>query len=118
SNAVDTTQKLEPFYSYNHRMQAANHKAFWHARRVPAARKDLHGTDVVLSFLDLDMKPNLPAMQTVYAHTLCTNRELARELPVGALMQIEQAAPLDPKWPIVCLEKPTDPLPPPAKGST
>ncbi|HYW69405.1 MAG TPA: type VI secretion system baseplate subunit TssF, partial [Pyrinomonadaceae bacterium] len=118
SNAADTTQKLEPFYSYNHRMQAANHKAFWHARRVATARKDLAGTDVVLSFLDLDLKPSLPAMQTVYAHTLCTNRELARELPAGALMQIEQAAPLDPKQPIVCLEKPTAPLPPPAKGST
>jgi type VI secretion system protein ImpG len=118
SNAVDTTQKLEPFYSYNHRMQAANHKAFWHARRVATTRKDLRGTELVLSFLDLDLKPSLPAMQTVYAHTLCTNRELARELPAGALMQIEQAAPLDPKLPIVCLEKPTAPLPPPAKGST
>jgi type VI secretion system protein ImpG len=118
SNVTDTTQKLEPFYSYNHRMQAANHKAFWHARRVATARKDLRGTDLVLSFLDLDLKPSLPAMQTVYAHTLCTNRELARELPAGALMQIEQAAPLDPQRPIVCLEKPTAPLPPPAKGST
>ena len=118
SNAADTAQKLEPFYSYNHRMQAANHKAFWHARRMAATRKDLRGTDIVLSFLDLDLKPSLPAMQTVYAHTLCTNRELARELPAGALMQIEQAAPLDPKLPIICLEKPTAPLPPPAKGST
>ena len=118
SNATDTSQKLEPFYSYNHRMQAANHKAFWHARRMAVTRKDLRGTEVVLSFLDLDLKPSLPAMQTVYAHTLCTNRELARELPAGALMQIEQAAPLDPKRPIICLEKPTAPLPPPAKGST
>ncbi len=118
SNAADTTQKLEPFYSYNHRMQAANHRAFWHARRVAVNRKDLRGTEIVLSFLDLDLKPSLPAMQTVYAHTLCTNRELARELPAGALMQIEQTAPLDPKLPIICLEKPTAPLPPPAKGST
>jgi type VI secretion system protein ImpG len=118
SNAADTSQKLEPFYSYNHRMQAANHKAFWHARRVATARRDLRGSDIVLSFLDLDLKPSLPATQTVYAHTLCTNRELARELPASALMQIEQAAPLDPKRPIICLEKPTAPLPPPAKGAT
>jgi len=118
SNAADSRQKLEPFYSYNHRMQAANHKAFWHARRVASVRKDLRGTDIVLSFLDLDLKPSLPAMQSVYAHTLCTNRELARQLPAGALMQLEQAAPLDPKRPIICLEKPTAPLPPPAKGST
>jgi len=118
SNADDTTQRLEPFYSYNHRMQATNHRAFWHARRVASQRKDLRGTEMLLSFLDLDLQPSLPAMQTVYAHTLCTNRELARELPAGAYLQIEQPAPLDPKRPIVCLEKPSEPLEPPLKGAT
>jgi type VI secretion system protein ImpG len=119
SNADDKiTQQLEPFYSYNHRMQAANHTAFWHARRVASQQKDMRGTDMLLSFLDLDLKPRLPAMQTVYAHTLCTNRELARQLPAGAALQIEQAAPLDKRWPIVCLEKPSKPLSPPLKGAT
>ena len=118
SNADDGTQRLEPFYSYNHRMQATNHKAFWHARRMASPRKDLRGTEMLLSFLDLDLKPSLPAMQTVYAHTLCTNRELARELAAGHLLQIEQPAPLDPKQKIVCLEKPTQPLQPPLNGGT
>lgn len=118
SNAHDTTERLEPFYSYNHRMQATNHKAFWHARRVASQRKDLRGTDMMVSFLDLDLKPSLPATQTVYAHTLCTNRELARELPAGAALQIEQPVPLDPKRPIVCLEKPSEPLAPSLKGAT
>src|SRR5207237_4778925 len=54
----------------------------------------------------------------VYAHTLCTNRELARELAAGHLLQIEQPAPLDPKQKIVCLEKPTQPLQPPLNGGT
>src|SRR6185295_10797609 len=102
SNADDTTQQLEPFYSYNHRMQVTNQKAFWHARRVAAQRRDLSGTEMLLSFLDLDLKPSLPAMQTVHAHTLCTNRELATELPAGAVLHIEQAS----KGPIICLEKP------------
>ena len=94
SNDDDTTQRLEPFYSYNHELETSDHKAFWHARRVPAQRKDLPGNEMVLSFLDLDLKPSFPPMQTVYAHTLCTNRNLACELPVGAVFQMEQHAPL------------------------
>src|ERR1044072_1259878 len=118
SNDADTTQRLEPFYSYNHHLETSDHKAFWHARRVPAQRKDLAGTEMMLSFLDLDLKPSFPAVQTVYAHTLCTNRELACELPVGAVFQMEQHAPLDKERPIVCLGKPTQPVPPPLRGET
>ena len=118
SNDSDATQRIEPFYSYNHRLESAHHKAFWHARRVPAQRKDLPGSEIVLSFLDLDLKPSLPPMQTVYAHTLCTNRELATELAVGAILHMEQQAPLDKDNPIVCLCKPTAPVPPPSRGST
>ena len=118
SNDADTTQRIEPFYSYNHRLESSHHKAFWHARRVPAQRKDLPGSEIVLSFLDLDLNPSLPPMQTVYAHTLCTNRELATELSAGAVLQMEQQAPLDKERPIVCLGKPTRPVPPPSRGAT
>jgi type VI secretion system protein ImpG len=118
SNDADTMERLEPFYSYNHRLETSNHTAFWHGRRVPAQRKDLTGTEMVLTFLDLDLKPRLPAMQTVYAHTLCTNRDLPSELSVGAVFQMEQHAPLDKDRPIVCLGKPTQPVPPPARGAT
>lgn len=118
SHDSDEMQRIEPFYSYNHRLESAHHKAFWHARRVPAQRKDLPGSEIVLSFLDLDLNPSLPPMQTVYAHTLCTNRELANELPVGAVFQVEQQAPLDKERPIVCLCKPTPPVLPPSRGAT
>jgi type VI secretion system protein ImpG len=118
STDSDATQRIEPFYSYNHRLESTHHKAFWHARRVPAQRKDLPGSEIVLSFLDLDLNPSLPPMQTVYAHTLCTNRELAYDLPVDGVMQMEQQAPLDKQRPIVCLVKPTRPVPPPSRGAT
>lgn len=118
SNANDTTQQLQPFYSYNHRAESHNENSFWHARRVPSQRKDLGGTEMVLSFLDLDFKPKLPAMQTVYAHTLCTNRELAMELPMGAALRLEVPAPLDPKGPAICLGKPSVPLSPALGGQT
>ncbi|HEX6043055.1 MAG TPA: type VI secretion system baseplate subunit TssF [Pyrinomonadaceae bacterium] len=118
SNEADKIDRIEPFYSYNHRLETSNHSAFWHARRVPAQRKDLPGSEMVLTFLDLDLKPSLPPMQTVYAHTLCTNRDLPSELPVGAVFQLEQHAPLDKQRPIVCLGKPTQPAPPPSRGAT
>jgi type VI secretion system protein ImpG len=118
SNANDSTQRLEPFYSYNHRMEDADQKAFWHARRVATQRSDMSGTDMMLLFLDLDFQPRLPAVQTVYAHTLCTNRELAMELPPDASLQTEEKAPLDPKRPITCLGKPSPPLSPSLRGPT
>src|SRR6185295_3795020 len=107
SNANDSSQRLEPFYSYNHQMEASDQKAFWHARRVATQRNDMAGTDMMLSFLDLDFNPSLPAVQTVYAHTLCTNRELATELPPDASLQTEERAPLEPDRPITCLGKPS-----------
>jgi type VI secretion system protein ImpG len=118
SNANDATEELQPFYSYNHRTESRNENSFWHARRIASQRKDIPGTEMVLSFLDLDFQPKLPAQQTVYAHTLCTNRELAMELPVGASLRMELPAPLDPKGPVVCLGKPSAPLSPALGGPT
>lgn len=115
SNGNDETRKLEPFYSYNHHMESKEHKAFWHARRLPTGRKDIPGTEMSLSFLDLDFTPSLPPVQTIYAHTLCTNRELATQLPAGALLQTEEKAPLQQ---ISCIFKPTFPLSPPLGGAT
>ncbi|HEY0006425.1 MAG TPA: type VI secretion system baseplate subunit TssF [Pyrinomonadaceae bacterium] len=115
SNADDDTKSFEPFYSYNHHMEGREQKAFWHARRLPSRRKDVPGTEMFLSFLDLDFTPSLPPVQTVYAHTLCTNRELPTQLPAGALLQTEEKAPLAR---IACLGKPTLPLSPPLRGAT
>jgi type VI secretion system protein ImpG len=115
SNAEDDTTNFEPFYSYNHQMEGREHKAFWHARRLPSRRKDVPGAEMFLSFLDLDFTPSLPPVQTAFAHVLCTNRELAAQLPAGALLQTEEKAPLRQ---ISCLNKPTLPVTPPMRGAT
>ena len=47
-----------------------------------------------LSFVDLDFNPALPDHQTVYAHTLCTNRFLPEQLPGGSVLEIEDRAPI------------------------
>ncbi len=115
SNAMEETAKLDAFFSFQHRQDGKEHRAFWQARRLETGRDDLPGTDVYLSFLDLDFKPDMPPTQMVFAHTLCTNRDLANQLPAGAELQIESAAPLN--W-ISCLEKPTSPAYPPLEGSS
>jgi type VI secretion system protein ImpG len=115
SHDNELTQTIEPFYSYTHAMASRHHKAFWHARRVPASHPNLAGTELRLSFVDLDFNPHLPPMQTLYAHTLCTNRDLADNLNDETLLQIEEAVP---QRQIMCLHKPTQPLTPPLGGAT
>jgi type VI secretion system protein ImpG len=114
SGADERTRYFEPFYSYNHAMDGDEHRAFWHARRQPSLNRDIPGSEVFLSFLDLDFKPTRAPADTVYAHTLCTNRELATQLPAGAALQIEEQAPL---FGISCLTKPTFPAQPPLRGA-
>ncbi|MEQ9401340.1 MAG: type VI secretion system baseplate subunit TssF, partial [Longimicrobiales bacterium] len=63
----------------------------------------------------LDFDPRVPAGETVYAHTLCTNRRLAEQLPVGAGLSTESGAPVKA---IEALHKPTPQLDPPLGGET
>jgi type VI secretion system protein ImpG len=86
-------ENFEPFYSYNHFLDGTKHRAFWHAIRRNSNRQDVPGTEVFLSFLDLNFKPVNPPVQTVYAHTLCTNRELATRLPKSVELQPEKKVP-------------------------
>jgi type VI secretion system protein ImpG len=111
----DESRVFAPFYSFSHRMGAERQRAFWHTRRMPTGRADLPGTQMVLSLLDLDWSPQLPALDTIYAHTLCTNRDLAEQLPAGALLQTDVVAPLKR---ISCLAKPTQEILPPTDGAT
>jgi type VI secretion system protein ImpG len=115
SSPMDEKARLDPFFSFQHRGDGRQQKAFWYARRTETGREDLPGTEMYLSFLDLDFDPSLPPMQTIYAHTLSTNRDLATQLPAGALLQIENVAPL---YGISCLEKPTNPAYPPLEGAS
>jgi type VI secretion system protein ImpG len=113
SNPKDPTRDYAPFYSFTHDMERRDQRAFWHARRVAAQHPDMSGTDILLSFRDLDFNPARPPEEIVYAHLLCTNRALAAEIPAGGLLQTDLAAPVTR---IVCLKKPTRPIDPPLGG--
>ena len=115
SNPAEETQQFDPFYSFRHRLDGRIERAYWYARRIPTGREDLPGTDLLLSFVDLDFNPKLPPEQVVYAHTLCTNRNFAAQVPAGAQLQTEETAPLTR---ITCLTKPTRAAYPPLGGRT
>lgn len=107
--------EIAPFYSFDHAEERRGQRAFWHAQRVPALRPEAGGTDVLLSFLDLDFDPARPPAETVFAHTLCTNRALAEQVPAGGLLQTDEAIPARR---VVCLKKPTPQVAPPLGGQT
>ena len=69
----------------------------------------------MLSLVDLGFKPSLPPAQTLFAHLLCTNRHAASELPSGALLQMEEAAPVAR---VELLRKPTPQVDSPMTGMT
>jgi type VI secretion system protein ImpG len=109
----DVAREYRPFFSFDHQMERADHRAFWHARRRPTALPDAGGTDVHLSFVDLDFQPELPPSEAVYARCDCTNRKLAEQIPAGGLLQSDQAMPVAR---IHCLKKPSQVIWPPLAG--
>lgn len=114
-NPAEERTRLAPFYGFHHTSDGEDHRAFWHMRRLSTGRSDLPGTDIFLSFLDLDFDPRLPPQQTVFAHTLCTNRSLARQISAGSSLQVEERVPLTH---IICHTKPTSTVYPPMGGET
>lgn len=115
SNPEEKTARYEPFYSFRHSWGQSSKQAFWLERRVPTNRDEIPGTDVYLSFLNLDFDPACPPDQIIYAHTLCSNRRLALELRDLAELQIENPAPVHS---VCCLVKPTPPALPLLGGPT
>lgn len=107
------TDVVEPFFSFTHPADSDHHQVFYSTRRAPTGRKDLAGTDLFISFTDLRHDSRHPQARTLYAHTLCTNRDLPNQMPAGALLQMEDAAPVKR---VVSLRKPTPPIELPLGG--
>jgi type VI secretion system protein ImpG len=113
ANPLEPSRTYAPFYSFRYAAAEQTSQAFWHSRRVKADRGDLLGTDIYLSFVDRLFQPAMPADQTVFAHTLCTNRWLASQLPERVALNIEESTPV---LQISCLTKPTHPFYPHLDG--
>jgi len=114
----DDVVEFEPFYSFKHAAERESQQAFWYAARRPSPKKGDNGTEVHLSFVDLNFRPTLPAAETLIIHTTCTNRDLPGKLPFGGdrgEFEFEGAAPLSR---IRCLRKPTETLRAPLRRGT
>jgi type VI secretion system protein ImpG len=111
----DETRIIRPFFSFTHAETADKDAALWLARRQPMSNPALTGTEMSLSFVDPGLNPANPAGDVVFAHTLCTNRNLAGQMPAGGLLQLELDAPLRN---VICLTKPTAQIDPPFAGTT
>ena len=100
---------FKPFYSIRHHLGESDgaHRAHWHMQRRWSGRHDDQGTDVFLSFVDLDFKPTDPEVEILTLHTTCTNRDIPSRLPFGdpdGDFDLESAAPV---LMTRCLLKPT-----------
>jgi type VI secretion system protein ImpG len=98
------TTTFSPYFSYDHPDIRNEQQAYWSSRRVPSADPNVPGTDLMLSFVNLDFSPAFPAVETVYAYTLCTNRALAEAVLPNTELHADEAVPTKS---IVCLLYPT-----------
>jgi type VI secretion system protein ImpG len=107
--------EIQPYFSYTHKDTLEGKTVFWSARRTPTINPDVPGTDIWLSFVNWDLKPEIPPADVVYASLLCTNRELASLLAPNTLLKTNDPVPMES---IICLHEPTDTSYPPEDGQT
>lgn len=102
SGAVKTDEIYDyrPFYSIRHHLkeaEAQSRQAYWNIQRRESGKKGDNGTEVYLSFTDLNFQPTDPGVEILNLHTTCTNRDLPSRLPFGAPegdFDLDIAAPL------------------------
>jgi type VI secretion system protein ImpG len=111
--------EYRPFFSVQHAFRPGEEKAFWCATRRPAEAgegKTDSGTEVDLSFVNLDLDPAVESDWYVGVETTCLNRDLPSRLPFGGgepkLFLSEGQGPLAG---IECLTAPTPTLRPPRR---
>jgi len=119
AGSLEEGTDFTPFYSISHHFgedEKLDKKAFWHIQRRVSGRKGDNGTEVFLSFTDLNLKPLDPGVETLTVFTTCTNRDLPSRLPFGDSdgdFEMETSAPVAR---INCLIKPTPTRRPPLGG--
>jgi type VI secretion system protein ImpG len=54
SDSSNESVDYHQFYSFSHQQEADSNKAYWIARRrLPVEKKEMQGTEMMLSFVDL-----------------------------------------------------------------
>jgi type VI secretion system protein ImpG len=117
SSANGSSRAYQPFFGL--RQTSSNEPtAYWHAARRPAESDD-GGTEVFLSFVDLDFDSVDPSERTMSVDTVCLNRDLPSRLPFGGgnprLEMVEASSAITR---IECVTAPTPTLRPPLGRGT
>lgn len=122
--AIDAEKRetiYHPFYSVRHAVERQHRRGFYHLHRRPAelAGGDAdRATDVFLSLVDLDFRPQDPAGTVLDIRALCTSRNLAQRLEFGGgrpRMQLSRGGPI---MPPKCITAPRPTLRPPLGPGT
>ncbi len=83
----DSTEKeCFPFYGLKHQLNTSPSAAYWHStrRNIPSdAKASIDGTDVCISFTDLDMNTMDAQKYITHIETVCNNRDVPFQLPFG-----------------------------------
>ncbi len=119
--ANDREQEFLPFYWTNDLSDYSNHQAFYTIKRLPrvlsskqklyGARSSYVGSELYVSLVDPKLGPYQHELKQLALDTLCTNRDLPLQMPVGkgtTDFTMEAAAPVDA---IRILAGPTRPRP-------
>jgi type VI secretion system protein ImpG len=106
---------LSPYYSFDHHTMLDPDTVYWVQKRMSATMRDVPGTDIYLSFVDMKFNPQMPAQQIIFAKTLCTNRYLPEQLPYNTVLSPQTSLPVQQ---VVCLDKPTPQVYSPEDGET
>lgn len=93
------------FFSCSHYADSTKNSFFWKSRRKRSYIVNAQGEDVYVSFIDTNFNPKFPADKIFYAHTLCTNRHVAEQIPANGELKIELSAPVSD---IYCVNRPTN----------
>lgn len=83
SGSQTSFHDVPPFYSIQHHARAEQQRAFWYATREVSVREFDKGTDVQLSFVDLNFTPQRPDTEVLSVNLTCSNRDLPAQLPFG-----------------------------------
>jgi type VI secretion system protein ImpG len=105
------TRAIPSFASAQH-----GDKVYWSARREHTLRGNMAGTDMYVSFVDVDnMSASTATTPVIYANVLCTNRRLAEHVPAGARLVVEKVSQ---NAHVRCLYEPTAARNPPLHSET
>jgi type VI secretion system protein ImpG len=78
-------RSLNPFYSIGQikTNEKAKSNVFWYATRSPNQASSKAGSEVYISLVDRDFKPNVPQIESLTVHTTCTNGNLPSNLSIN-----------------------------------